>query len=438
MKLRELLTAGVATVALTGIASANDVTIASFEDDGDANTVTTFPAAGIAIASEQTGAFAGATTVVDVEPAAGGTYPDTNLLVVYTLTGATFATVPALAGNNCTLAASSISSGGGVGSSTVTFLIQGAADCTGATGGALNETLRITADLAVANGSAVSVEANVTTELGTSVGGGAGTDNLLVWSPAFSIAATDDGIEAQLPSFTALTAGGDAGDVTLAETAGTQYLLDLSGDTDFAATAANDSVTYEISGDFTGIDDINGTAPVGGTVTITNAGPAAGATNFIFNEEGTIAILGGAYTVNTTLTLGNGFSDVTDSDTFNIGREGTNILFVDTLDNTLTTQFSSTNRYRIANRGDTATGAVSIQLVSWDNMPTATGVQSLTGSIPANGDYVFGPAEVEAIFGAYGVGDFIVTVESAAANLESSYTQISNGGVTNFATQELP
>jgi hypothetical protein len=429
MKLREILTAGVATLALTGAASANDLTAVAANSDA-----TAIP---VLFASELTGDVDGMGFQVLLAPTSGATYLDTNQIITLTFTGATidgtsFAIDNDGSANTCA-GNYSVSSGGGAGDSSVTIVADTLSGCDGSA----NDSIVIDVDLDIANGTAASMSATVVTEGGgTAVGGGASDAlSLATWGAAFDLDITADATPpiAQLSDFTSFDSG-VMGNITLAETTGTQVRLD--GTTAVTVATDVDDIDVTVTGDMAGIATIEGAAPASGVSTFA-LGAGAANEDIDVVADGTNAITGGDYTVSATLDLGGDAAFTTptaQTATFTIDRAGSDLVFPYTLDGTTIAAFPGTVvSYRISNSSATATGPAMLQLRSWDN---ATGVTTtpveLAASIPANGDLVFTPADVEALVGAYGVGDFVVNVEAAAANLEASYTQVSNGGVTNF------
>lgn len=430
MKLRNLLAASVATFAIAGTASANDLVLTA-APGGAAATV---------YASEQTASVDGLDYDFHLRPTGGATYLDTNQIITVTLTGATFdgGTGFAISGQGTCAGNFSITTGGGAGDSTVSIVADTLSGCTA---DAANSIL-IETELDIANGTAVSVSATVVTEAGSTPVGGSDAGQPLAlasWAPAFSVAATDGANPvAQLPGFTAFAADDIIGTYTIANSANTTVSA-ADGTTGIDLTAVADTSSVTITGDHTGLANMNGSAPVAGVVTLalgdlTNAATAN--TNIQANEDGANAIIGGDYTVVVTLDLPAGYTDQTASATMSIDRAGTDFTFPYTLDGTTAAAIAGTTiRYRISNNGGTATGPVTLQMRSWDSAPTNTGLVTLAASIAAGADLVFTPAEVEALVGAYGVGDFVVNVEASAANnaLTANYAMINSSGTTNYA-----
>lgn len=428
MKLRELLTGSVAVVALAGVASAqNDVTA-----------TVGGTAAPVAMASELSGDVSGVAVTLDVEPqSTAHDYPSGNLEVIVTLTGGTFAaalTAGSFGTTGCTASAAAIADGGGKGDSSVTLLFSDIDDCSTGTGN-LDVDFTMDSD----NNDDVSVSVAVQTELGSARGGGTGSEDLIEWESAFdfSLDAAGTAPEATLASdFEALTSS-TIGSVTLDDEAGTQY--DTDGFTAITVGGATPTVTLEIEGDFTGIEDVDFAGdteePASGAVELEAVIGGAGTFNIDFNPfTGTnaTAIAGGTFDAEATVS-GTGYTSGSDTAELEIDREGTDILFSFTLDDTTMSSFEGAfASYRISNTSSAAMGAVSIQLKSWDNTPTETGMVELAASIPANGDLVFTPADVEALVGAYGIGDFVVNVEGAEANLEADYAIVNADGTTNY------
>ena len=430
MKFRSTLAAGVAVAALTGVAHAN---VLAFPGASEARTY----------ASELTGAVDGATYNLLLNPSSG-TYLDTNQVITITFNGATIdGTSFKIKGIGTCKGNFAVSSGGGAGDDNVVVIADTLSGCDTKAANAID----IDVNLDIANGSTATVTASVVTEAGSSpVGGGTSKAlELADWAAAFEFSAAADKNTpvATLPNFTSFAAAATkdvAGTITAKDTAGKQYAL--NGTTEIDIAALDPTITYTVTGNFDGIDNVNGTKSKNGKVEVTTGPNKASPANIEleFEVDGKVAITGGSYTVDATLNLGKGYTAPTANTTVTIDREGTDFVFTYTLDNTTVQAFPGTIvRYRITNNTDTKTGPVSLQLRSWDTTPTTSGVVTLDANgIPARGDLVFTPEQVQNLVGAYGVGDFIVTVEGDGdnSNLIGSYTQISNGGVTNFAVTE--
>lgn len=468
MKFRNTLAATAAVAALAASMSATALTISTATVGGQATP--------FSLASElnvSADADAAASLVALLEPTTGS-LPSGNVLLVLTLTNATFNAN--LAGSNvvgiddvagvldtCDDATISISSGGLAGGSSVTFLVSNAQGCEVANA----EGLQFTGAIRPAATGTVSVSMALTTEASNPVDGAAATANLITRTNAFSstiVASTTD-TEAALPNFLGFGAtDGIVGSVTVN--------VDTAVNTDFtgADAAPGDlaGVTVSVTGDMSAYGgagapgvyvDLNnsGTGQAGEELTIAGGSAsrtftggdiatlAGGARNILLVPNGTSPILASVYTASVTLDpdtaaalIPFGAADNTNANftVQSVSREGTQITMPWFASGTQAGLTGSNNLVRIGNTGASPVSALYAQILNASDLAFVNpGVIQLPVTIAAGGTVLISSQQVEdAIGDSWGTGDVQITVEAPEETLTARRLIFNGGQFTEIAS----
>lgn len=374
-----------------------------------------------------------------VTPSASAILPGGNSVLTFTLTGGhtfgTNVTPGAIVANAGCAPTTTISSGGLAADSTVSFLLSGLGGCT--------NTVPITALIPVVlanNTTALGVSTTFKTELGTSIDGGkADLTNLVKFAPAFKVTTTADAVTtaATLASgFKSLTADVTLGTVVVAVTANSKGIDDVTkvaaaGDVtkaDFKFVGNQTAKTVTLKYDATAIPTtglLSVNAPVGNLGVITAV--------FGANDP----IPASTYTVDTTLTLGAGFTSpaATGAQSLqSITREGTTYLIPWASSGTLAVSTGNSTVVRISNIGTGTSGAVSAELLtSSTGVAASTSLVPLSTGITKGGELVITGASLETAIGSnFGRGDVRITVEAQPATLITRrfIQNVTNGSLT--------
>ena len=435
MKKQTLLgAAALTTLAVAGAAHASTLT---------AGTVTGANITGTrVVASEVTLSTAASKGVVGLilKPSATAILPSGNALLKVSLTGgAKFGsdvTAGAVVKNGACDPTTVISTGGGAGTSSVTFLVSTLGGCTNAL------PIHLAIPVQVTSTSAVNVETNLTTEAGTPIDGGSATTfvagtggasdtNLISFAKAFTVKYVADTVvtKALLPDFKTLS-----GDVALGtaeikvDTAAYKGLNSATGAGLVLATEVLDA-KFTVVGDLSTVDIKVGGTAVDSTTGITNiATPGAVVVPVIAAIKTPVApqvtpyaIKGSNYTVETALTLDAGYNAQPafgPTAIQSITRDGSSYLLPWVASGTLATTSTSNTVVRIANTG-AATGAVSVELLtSSKGVAASSTLVPVATSIAKGGELVLTSQSLQDKLGAdFGRGDIRVTVEGQPQNL---------------------
>ena len=374
-----------------------------------------------------------------VTPSASAILPGGNSILTFTLTGGhtfgTNLTPGAIVANAGCAPTTTISSGGLAADSTVSFLLSGLAGCTNAV--AINAL--IPAQLANTT-TALGVSTTFKTELGTSIdGGSASLNNIVKFAPAFKVTTTADttATAATLTSgFKSLTTDVALGTVVVTVAANSKGIdnvaaVAVAGDVtkaDFKFVGNQTAKTVTLKYDATAVPTtglLSVNAPVGNPGVITAV--------FGANDP----IPASTYTVDTTLTLGTGFTSpaATGAQSLqSITREGSTYLIPWVSSGTLAGTTGNSTVVRISNIGSAATGAVSAELLtSSTGVAASTSLVPLSTGITKGGEIVITGASLQTAIGSdFGRGDVRLTVEALPAGLIARrfIQNVANGSLT--------
>lgn len=385
-----------------------------------------------------------------VIPSAGAILPGGNSLLTFTLTGgATFGTAVtpgAIVKNGAGCApTTTISTGGGATSSTVTFLISGL--------GACNNTSPIIAELPVqlplTGTASLGVDTTFVTELKTPIDGGSASlaAPAVKFAQAFKVTTAADATEtaAQLVGgFKALSADTKLGTVTLAVTATTFSGIDAVGIADAAVIGDVTKADFKFVGaqsvkaaQLTIAEGAGGAVDVPVTGLFSDASPTAVAYTVAAKANGVDAIPASTYTVAVDLTLDAAYNA---QPTFGpsslqaITRQGTTYLIPWVASGTLAVSSGNATVIRIANIGTSTSGAVSAELLnSSTGVAPSTSLINLSSGIVKNGELIITGQSLQTAIGSdFGRGDVRLTVEAEPATLITRrfIQNVANGSLT--------
>jgi hypothetical protein len=417
MKMRNILTCGVALAALTGVANAQNLDLQSgsvvyaTENSGDAENSATFSAS----------------------PSVGSPWPATPITLTLQIPNG------AVTGIQVTSAVGTVAAcwtGAGAGLTTAVAIAAGAAeiDIEGGDACSVTTPFGFIASYSLDNGDAGSVTMDVFNVNASTAIGSQQTEAFASWAARFSgVTVTGGSAEIDLPDF--LTINGGAGDASVATVTLVDGNTNAVGTTG-AAIANDGTITLDVDvsgGDFSGLEDVNGAVVTATSTSASFTLANGGAITFDPNDADPIA--GGDYSVDVST---NGFdNEVTGSGSFTVDREGTDLIFPYAFDQATTAAFAGTIiAYRISNNGSSASGPVTLTLNSWDNAPTdadgngSTTTCELVSDIAGGADHDFKPADLTACFGNFGTGDFTATVRLNANSITGQYAQVNSSGST--------
>lgn len=384
-----------------------------------------------------------------------GAFPSGNVVVTATLAGATFddaVTGAALNFSKCTLGATaSLSSGGAVGGTTVSWVVSNLDKCAAAVAeddpdDAVVITLPIDLDL---GGAGVSLSIGIVTESGaTPVDGGTkSVSDFLVAAPAYSAAITAGATltanvtetTGAYKKFTGPAMIGKLGSVQL--NADTTVSINLPAVGTKAAVANYDKVAIVATGDFSAFLDkaptdnitLGATAATAKTATTaTFSAVEGGAFDAAFTgaaaldvtTNGDTAIPASAYSVTVTPTLEAGLTGLTAAPTTkavgNIARNGTSVRLPWVVSGTQAgaSGTGAINYIRVTNRTAAGFGPITATVLASNQSASLGKTATLAASLAAGGELVVDSATLETLLGSnYGRGDIEVTVEGAGATV---------------------
>lgn len=423
MKKQSLLTAvAMTTVAIAGAAQAQQYTLAP----GNVGTATV--KAAVSVASEvklDPAVNAKGSVGLVLTPSVGAILPTGNSKLTFALTGGhTFGsavTPGAIVANAGCAPTTVISSGGAATGNEVTFLISNLGGCNNGV------PIHVQLPVQLANTTtALGINSTFTTELGTSIDGGAkNITNTVQFKKAFDVKTTADAVTtaATLASgFKVLT-----GDVALGTVVVTADTTLATGIQAAAPLVAGTDVT-KADFKFVGLQDSKAATlkldaaavPTTGLISVNNPVGAAGAVTAVAASVNPISA--STYTAETTLTLAAGYTAQPafgPSSLQSITREGSTVLLPWVASQTLVGTSQNETIVRIANIGNAATGAVSAELLtSSAGVPASTALVPLASSIAKGGELVITSGTLQTAFGAdFGRGDVRITVEALPAGL---------------------
>jgi len=460
MSLKKLIQAGAGVAALLGTAgTANALDLAVTNIGAVAGNYT--KAAPLKYASEiQSGTTAAANddrdeTVIEAKfDRTSGAFPSGNVVVTATLSGATFdaaVTGAALNFADCTAGATaSLSSGGAVGGTTVSWVVSNLDKCVAAVAPAADDavvvTLPIDLDL---GGASVSLTMGIVTESGsTPVDGGPQTvESFMVAAPAYSasivagttLTANVTEATGAYKKFTGPAVTGSLGTVQL--NADNTVSINLPAVGTKAAVANYDKVAIVASGDFSAFletsptDDVTLAATAASAKTATTAtfnaveGGAfnaafTGAASIAVTTDGDTAIPASAYSLTVTPTLDAGLTGLTVAPTTkaigSINRNGTSVRlpWVVSATQAGASGTGAVNYIRVTNRTATAFGPITATVLASNQSASLAKTAQLAPSLAAGGELLVNSETLETLLGAnYGRGDIEVTVEGSGATV---------------------
>ena len=440
MKLKSLLTGAAAAALLTGAASAYTVVFtdtglpgAPFSASGDEVTAGTFLAPNGLAAELDFSNGVDATFHVYVEQTADGIFTTDDVLVTVNLTNGEFESpVGPLNLDSACSSGASLSSDGGAGDTTATFLISGIDGCDFTSspptpGAALGFALPIEVDGAGALG----IEIEIVTDSGqTPVDGGSASIGALNIAPAFSvdIDPQDPNAVASLgstPIYTGFVGTDDLGDIDI--DCDTNLFVDLAA-TPIDCTDATqiDGVVITVFGDFSSAFDsasASDYSTVDGVVAaneqsaeydITGIIGAAGIDNDIDLDPDGGVINPSTYTATVDIDLVQPLfaSDVSVSgDLGPITREGTEVVFAWTPGTAVAAANGSSNVLRLGNLTANA-GRVFVEVLNNSDATFVNpGIVQLA-DLPATGERVYTSESLTTAIGDdWGRGDVRFTIE---------------------------
>ena len=474
MKLKSLLTGAACAALLTGAASAYDLVLTdtglgSFSASGDEVISDAFVNTAIAPSPPNAGLAAeldfsngvDATFHVYVEQTADGIFTTDDVLVTVNLTNGEFESpVGPLNLDSACSSGASLSSDGGAGDTTATFLISGIDGCDFTSspptpGAALGFALPIEVDGAGALG----IEIEIVTDSGqTPVDGGSASIGALNIAPAFDMFVTLESaaagpIIADLDSASGPYIGFESGygcagggtSYTCTDradfTCNTNLSIDLAGTPiDCTDPAQLVDATWTATGDMTAFDEVvfNQASPPECPIAMdeqsatcdldtdygflmTPAGIFGGGQEFpVFFPDGTSAIEASAYVFTGAVELGAMFSGDLSFGPFDltpIVREGTIVDVAWVADRDTAIANGTTNMIRISNLNG-AEARVFAQPQNATNPAYVDPGLVLIGAVPANGELMYDSDTLTTAIGAeWGRADITFTIEGREENL---------------------
>ena len=464
MALKSLLTGAACAALLTGAASAYDLVftdtgLGSFSASGDEVTTGTFLApGGLAAELDFSGGVDG-TFHVFVEQTTDGIFTTDDVLVTVTLTNGVFesAVGPLNLESTCSSGAS-LSSDGGIGDTTATFLISGIDGCDGAAaapGAALGFALPID----IAGNDTLNIEIEIVTDSGlTPVDGGSADLDAVNIDNAFDmfvtlesaaagpIIADLDIVSGPYTGFElAYGCNGGGTDYTCTDRA--DFTCDTSLSIDLAGTLIDCTdptqlvnATWTATGDMTAFDEVvfNQGFPPECPIAMdeqsatcdldtdygflmTPAGIVGGGQEFpVFLPDGTSAIEASNYVFTGAVELGAMFSGDLSFGPFDltpIVREGTIVDVAWVADRDTAIANGTTNMIRISNLNG-AEARVFAQPQNATNPAYVDPGLVLIGAVPANGELMYDSDTLTTAIGAeWGRADITFTIEGREENL---------------------
>jgi hypothetical protein len=405
---------------------------------------------------------------------ASASLPSGNVILTVALSGGTYgaavtgaavtADAPA-----CTTFTATPSSGGALGSTSVTYIISNSsAGC-----GAFNLDLPIAPNAGVP----VTVTTTLATEAGTPIDGLTASRAVLTRPSAFNTninGAVGGAVGGLTDTFATLTVlpvyttfklgvGAHAGaeTATVAQLGTVEILADTTAYRDlaktFVTTADVTAATVTVTGDYTAFDGAGGATTLGGiaqasaagtvrtfsgpalTTALVDAGLASASVTpepfIVTRETAAVAIPTSTYAVSVAYTLAS--PAYTPEGPFagnfeTIGRDGTNVIVPWLNSNSIQTTNGTTNIIRLGNVSGTAVGPVFAQVLnSTLTAGVATAPVQLFPSIAANGERVISTAALTTALGEFGRGDVQISIEAPASAITARrYATLANGSVT--------
>ena len=398
------------------------------------------------------------------------TIPSGNVLFTLNLSGGQFNSVVgagqlSAAGPGACTVSSTVSSGGTVGSTSVTFLLSGAV------AGACNELSVDDLDVLPTGSGTVSLAGQIETEAGTAIDGrNSNSINVIERGQAFDVD-FDAGITrtAILQStggpyrrFTGNVLGTTLGSVEV--TADSTYHRDLAGT--LVSDADVTAISVTVDGAW-GAFQTNANPPVnqvtlggataaisGNTATFSYPGLGGGlnelpngANALTLTADGVDPILARRYTASASLTLAAGLTSPGAFSGGNVGeivRDGTSVIVPGMLSRYLVDRLGENNQIRIGNIGSDATGAVYVTVRANNrigNNPPAyadQGTATVVATIPAGGEFLLNSTTLTNLVGQFGRGDIELSIEADPADIvvrrfyrgpAGTWTEVASGTV---------
>lgn len=442
MKMTKLLVGAASAALLAGSASAYDLVAAN---TGIASTSTsTFEVeAAVSLAAEldfAAGAHNGDFEFY-IEQDTAGVFTTDDVLLTVTLTNGTFDQAVTVANIDATCASSaSVSTGGTVGSSTVTFLVSGIDGCDDVltSGGtfASGDDIGFSLPIDLTGAGDLGISTNIITDSGsTPVDGGTATLAFVSLDDAYDVNILASGTDsiADLdanPIYTSFDGAGGNGIIgTLELDCNTAIDIDLNGtavdcnnDIDaITATLSGDVSAFTAGVDIAGVTGTNNVAEDESTGDLSGllASAGFGPTNIELNEDGDV-INPSDYTLSVSVDLGAAFVDESafTGTLDSVVREGTTVVVPWFASAAIAAANNSTNVFRISNISSADARVFVEVLTASDGTFVDPGIVETGSPLSANGEMVMTSGTITTLLADDpGRADLRITIEQTEDNL---------------------